>query len=155
MNRETIETGGELAAIRDEIDQLKRENLCIRRFSALVCVIVTAFFSVAATAIPTRVSNTAGTGSATLGIDTMNVGRMTISNEGGTDVVEAFAKDGSGQIEVKTSSGINIWASDDIPSVSVMTGDSTGLLGDLDNDGDVDFTDFLVFAQNFGRSLAG
>jgi hypothetical protein len=28
---------------------------------------------------------------------------------------------------------------------------STGLIGDLDNDNDVDFADFLLFAQNFGK----
>lgn len=28
---------------------------------------------------------------------------------------------------------------------------ASGLLGDLDNDRDVDFSDFLIFAQNFGR----
>jgi hypothetical protein len=34
-----------------------------------------------------------------------------------------------------------------------MSGDNTssGLLGDLDNDGDMDFSDFLMFAQNFGK----
>ena len=31
---------------------------------------------------------------------------------------------------------------------------TSGLLGDLDNDGDVDFSDFLVFALNFGESLS-
>ena len=34
-------------------------------------------------------------------------------------------------------------------------GDSSGLLGDLDNDGDVDFKDFLVFVENFGKTLTG
>ena len=28
---------------------------------------------------------------------------------------------------------------------------TSSLLGDLDNDQDVDFSDFLLFAQNFGR----
>lgn len=101
------------------------------------------------------VANSAGTGGATLGIDTLNVGRLSISNESGTDVVEAYAKGGNGQIEVKTSSGIKIWASDDPPPISQNPGDPSGLLGDLDNDGDVDFSDFLVFAQNFGKSIAG
>jgi hypothetical protein len=101
------------------------------------------------------VSNAAGTGGATIGVDTLNVGRLTISNEAGTDVIEAFAKGGNGQIDVRTSTGISIWASDNVPTVSAGSGDPSGLLGDLDNDGDVDFTDFLVFAKNFGRSLTG
>jgi len=29
----------------------------------------------------------------------------------------------------------------------------SGLLGDLDNDRDVDFQDFLVFARNFGKTI--
>ena len=101
------------------------------------------------------VANAAGTGGATLGVDTTNVGRLTISNEAGTDVIEAFARGGNGQIDVRTSTGIRIWASDDVPTVSGGSGEPSGLLGDLDNDGDVDFSDFLVFAQNFGRSLSG
>ena len=101
------------------------------------------------------VANTAGTGGASLGVDTLNVGHLAISNEAGTDVIEAFVKGGNGQIDVKTSTGISIWASDNVPTISVGSGDPSGLLGDFDNDGDVDFTDFLVFAQNFGRSLSG
>ncbi len=34
------------------------------------------------------------------------------------------------------------------------SGDS-GLLGDLDNDGDVDFSDFLVLVENFGKTVSG
>jgi hypothetical protein len=103
------------------------------------------------------VANAAGTGGATLGVDSLNVGRLSISNEAGTDVIQAFVKGNNGQIDVKTSTGISIWASDNVPTVSIGSGDPSGLLGDLDNDGDVDvdFTDFLVFAQNFGSSLSG
>lgn len=32
---------------------------------------------------------------------------------------------------------------------------NSGLVGDLDNDGDVDFADFLVFVGNFGKTLTG
>ncbi len=32
---------------------------------------------------------------------------------------------------------------------------NSGLVGDLDNDGDVDFADFLVFVENFGKTLTG
>jgi hypothetical protein len=101
------------------------------------------------------VSNTDGIAGATLGVDTLNVGRLSIANETGTEVIQAYARGGNGQVDVSTSSGVNIWASDDVPSVSANPADPSGLLGDLDNDGDVDFTDFLVFAQNFGRSLSG
>ena len=31
---------------------------------------------------------------------------------------------------------------------------TSGLLGDLDSDGDVDFSDFIMFASNFGKSLS-
>ena len=34
-------------------------------------------------------------------------------------------------------------------------GGNSGLVGDLDNDGDVDFADFLVFVGNFGKTLTG
>jgi hypothetical protein len=54
------------------------------------------------------VPNAAGTGGATIGVDTLNVGRLTISNEAETDVIEAFAKGRNGQIDVKTSTGISI-----------------------------------------------
>jgi hypothetical protein len=101
------------------------------------------------------VANSTGTGGATLGVDTLNVGHLTIANEAGDDVIEVFAKGGNGQIDVKTSTGLSIRASDNLPTVSVNPGTPSGLLGDLDNDGDVDFTDFLVFAQNFGSSLSG
>ena len=101
-------------------------------------------------------SNAAGTGGTSLGIDSLNVGRLTISNEAGTDeIIEIGAKGGNGQIDVRTSGGVKIWASDDVPVISSNPGEPSGLLGDLDNDGDVDFGDFLVFASNFGRSLSG
>ena len=91
---------------------------------------------------------------ASLGVDTLGVGRMTIESRNGDPVVEAYSEAGNGQIDVKTGSGVKIWASDDIPSAPSGGGDS-GLIGDLDNDGDVDFADFLTFARNFGRSLSG
>ena len=38
--------------------------------------------------------------------------------------------------------------------IDSLKDDSTSsLLGDLDSDGDVDFSDFLLFARNFGRRL--
>ena len=35
--------------------------------------------------------------------------------------------------------------------VSSGGGSGSGLLGDLDSDGDVDFTDFVIFAKSFGK----
>ena len=42
-----------------------------------------------------------------------------------------------------------------VDSLTSDSGDNTSssLLGDLDNDGDVDFSDFLTFAQNFGKTV--
>jgi hypothetical protein len=42
-----------------------------------------------------------------------------------------------------------------VDSLTSNSGDNTSssLLGDLDNDGDVDFSDFLTFAQNFGKTV--
>jgi hypothetical protein len=31
-------------------------------------------------------------------------------------------------------------------------GTPSGLIGDLDQDGDVDFADFLIFTSNFGKT---
>ena len=42
------------------------------------------------------------------------------------------------------------WSSDAAPIGD--TGTSTGLIGDFDGDGDVDFNDFLTFARNFGKT---
>ncbi len=62
----------------------------------------------------------------------------------------AFVDDnGNGAAETLAEDGSVRWTSE-------MTTESTpgqsGLLGDLDGDGDVDFQDFLTFAANFGKS---
>jgi hypothetical protein len=59
--------------------------------------------------------------------------------------------DPSGNPAFQTSddSGRLIWTSTGSTSGTSTT--TSGLLGDLDNDGDVDFSDFLTFAANFGR----
>ena len=36
--------------------------------------------------------------------------------------------------------------------ILLMSHDSYGITGDLDRDGDVDFDDFFIFADNFGRT---
>ena len=91
-------------------------------------------------------SNASGVPSAVIGAGYNGLGTLSIGdrvgvyvNEKGAGVVETLAKDGS----VRWSSEMQ----------SDGGGSSTsGLLGDLDGDGDVDFTDFLVFAQNFGKT---
>ena len=35
---------------------------------------------------------------------------------------------------------------------TITTSDNTAIPADFDNDGDVDFTDFLAFAANFGKT---
>ena len=42
-----------------------------------------------------------------------------------------------------------------IGDTSGTSGANTDLVGDLDNDGDVDFQDFLVFVKNFGSTVSG
>ncbi len=54
-------------------------------------------------------------------------------------------ENGDGVAVTAGDDGNVLWSSDTVVSTS-------GLLGDLDGDGDVDFADFLVFAQNFGRT---
>ena len=46
------------------------------------------------------------------------------------------------------SQGITTWSSN---SVQVNTGSTTSLKGDMDNDGDIDGDDFLIFSENFGK----
>ena len=56
MDRSTEIRSGDLAAIREEIEALKRENRRIRRFAGVACALVIGFFSVAASTVPDRVS---------------------------------------------------------------------------------------------------
>ncbi len=58
---------------------------------------------------------------------------------------EAYIDDnGNGVVETRSANGDIRWSSETVVQPS-------GLLGDLDGDGDVDFNDFLAFAQNFGK----
>ncbi len=57
---------------------------------------------------------------------------------------------GNGVAETRGQNQILRWSSEIRP-----TGDGgtpSGLIGDLDQDGDVDFNDFLIFTSNFGRT---
>ena len=53
---------------------------------------------------------------------------------------------GNGLVRTLSPQGITTWSSN---SVQVNTGSS--LKGDMDNDGDIDGDDFLIFSENFGK----
>ena len=53
---------------------------------------------------------------------------------------------GNGLVRTLSPQGITTWSSN---SVQVNTGSS--LRGDMDNDGDIDGDDFLLFSENFGK----
>ena len=56
------------------------------------------------------------------------------------------AAGGNGLVRTLSPEGITTWSSN---SVQVNTGSS--LKGDMDNDGDIDGDDFLIFSENFGK----
>ena len=55
---------------------------------------------------------------------------------------------GNGLVRTLSQQGITTWSSN---SVQVNTGSTTSLKGDMDNDGDIDGDDFLIFSENFGK----
>ena len=56
---------------------------------------------------------------------------------------------GKGIAETRDANNTLTWSSEDANM------NSSGLRGDLDNDGDVDFQDFLVFVDQFGKTTDG
>jgi hypothetical protein len=54
--------------------------------------------------------------------------------------------DGQGLMQTRNPAGILNWSSD-----AVQTSNSSQLRGDMDQDGDVDGDDFLLFTENFGK----
>ena len=54
---------------------------------------------------------------------------------------------GDGLVRTLSRQGITTWSS---ASFQGNTG-STSLKGDMDNDGDIDGDDFLIFSENFGK----
>ena len=58
-------------------------------------------------------------------------------------------EDGNGAAETLAEDGSVLWTSE---MTTGGTPGQSGLLGDLDGDGDVDFQDFLTFAANFGKT---
>ena len=55
---------------------------------------------------------------------------------------------GNGLVRTLSPQGITTWSSN---AVQVNTGSTTSLKGDMDNDGDIDGDDFLIFSENFGK----
>ncbi len=56
---------------------------------------------------------------------------------------------GNGVAETRGQNQILRWSSEITPTGG---GTPSGLIGDLDQDGDVDFNDFLIFTSNFGKT---
>lgn len=85
------------------------------------------------------VTNVEGAGDASTGVDMSNLGRLTIVNNEGNEVVE---------VRIPA-----IWALNDIQTASPGgrggRSSTSAQIDGFDSDGDVDFTDFLVFVQNF------
>lgn len=82
----------------------------------------------------------------TLSADPDGMGTLAIS--GGK--FRAFVdENGNGAAETLADDGSVRWTSE---AKTGGTPDQSGLLGDLDGDGDVDFEDFLTFAANFGKT---
>ena len=91
--------------------------------------------------------NASGRVVAAIGADSTGIGVLNI--EGGR--FRAFVDgNASGVAETRDNNGEVRWSSESSPVGD--TGTSTGLIGDFDGDGDVDFNDFLTFTRNFGKT---
>ena len=116
-----------------------------------------------------QINSKTGTELITLGSNTNDDGLLRVSNRYGTLGFVAIgteehgyvgildARDrllaeltatagGNGLVRTLSPEGITTWSSN---SVQVNTGSS--LRGDMDNDGDIDGDDFLIFSENFGK----
>lgn len=97
------------------------------------------------------VTNKNGAVVSVLGVDENGHGVLGILNASGRSIA-AMRADDSGNGVAETRSGGRtqnlLWSSES----GSGGGTPTGLMGDFDNDGDVDFADFLTFAQNFGKT---
>lgn len=93
-----------------------------------------------------RVSNRYGTLGVGI-IGTEEHGKVLILNAQERFLAELTATaGGNGLVRTLSPEGITTWSSN---SVQVNTGSS--LRGDMDNDGDIDGDDFLIFSENFGK----
>lgn len=91
--------------------------------------------------------NASGRVVAAMGADSTGFGGMSI--EGGRFRATVDGN-GSGVAETRDNDGEVRWSSE--AALVGDTGTSTGLIGDFDGDGDVDFADFLTFTRNFGKT---
>ena len=85
-----------------------------------------------------------------LGVNANGTRELTLGNGGFQAVVD---ETGKGIAQTRGANNAVIWSSEDTRTGS--TPNTGGLLGDLDNDGDVDIQDFLVFVEQFGKSTSG
>ena len=115
------------------------------------------------------VTNKEGILASVLGVDENGHGVMGILNASGRPIAAMAADDagngvlgieggkflarvdtvGNGVAETRGQNEIIRWSSEMAP---VGGGTPSGLIGDLDQDGDVDFNDFLIFTSNFGKT---
>ena len=91
--------------------------------------------------------NASGRVVAGMGADSTGIGGLSI--EGGRFGATVDGN-GNGVAATRANNGEVRWSSE-APAVG-DTGTSTGLIGDFDGDGDVDFSDFLTFTANFGKT---
>lgn len=94
------------------------------------------------------VLNASGRSIAAMGADASGNGALGIDGGKFRAFVDAS---GNGVAETRGRTQNLLWSSESADSGS-GGGTPTGLMGDFDNDGDVDFADFLTFAQNFGKT---
>ena len=117
-----------------------------------------------------RINSKTGTELITAGSNTADNGLIRVSNRYGTLGVVLIAGNehgyvgiqnaqerrlaefsvavgGNGLVRTLSPQGITTWSS---ASVQGNTG-TTSLRGDMDNDGDIDGDDFLIFSENFGK----
>ena len=117
------------------------------------------------------VTNREGILTSVLGVDENGHGVMGILNASGRPIAAMAADEagngvlgidggkfsahvnaaGNGVAETRGQNQILRWSSE-IPSGGGGSGTPSGLIGDLDQDGDVDFSDFLIFTTNFGKT---
>ncbi len=117
------------------------------------------------------VTNREGVLASVLGVDENGHGVIGILNASGRPIAAMAADDagngvlgieggkfrahvdsvGNGVAETRGQNQILRWSSE-IPSSGGGSGTPSGLIGDLDQDGDVDFSDFLIFTTNFGKT---